>query len=328
MREITLGIDIGGTNTKLGLVDGKGHILAQSDFSTAAYKERSIEEYFRDLAREAHHLIDRVQDVELVAIGLGAPNGNYFSCTIEYAPNLPWKGHYQVSELLGQHFPDTPIYLTNDANAAALGEMVYGAARGLSDFIVITLGTGLGSGIVSGGKLVYGHDGFAGEMGHVTAIPDGRRCGCGKLGCLETYASAGGIVQTALDLLSASSNPSILRKYTSEELDVPQIAEAARAGDAIAKDVFEQTGKILGREMANATAYFSPKAFFLFGGVTHAGDILFEPIRRHMEANMFVAFRGKVSVQPSAFAGAEAAILGASALALDSVARNREKVLA
>jgi glucokinase len=250
-------------------------------------------------------------------IGVGAPNGNFYTGTIEYAPNLPWKGIIPFAKLLEDKF-QLPVVLTNDANAAAIGEMAYGAAKGLKDFIMITLGTGVGSGIVANGQLIYGHDGFAGELGHTIIIPDGRlHPGTGKHGSLESYASATGVRYTALELLKESNEPSLLRNIPEADIDSKAVYEAAIQGDALAKRIFEFTGKILGLALANAVMFSSPEAIVLFGGLTKAGDLILKPTRENMEANVIQIFQNKVKILISHLKESDAAILGASALAWD-----------
>jgi glucokinase len=312
-QEVTLGIDIGGTNTKLGLVGPNGHILCTETLSTVSYRDKPIEQYLEDLCRTGQDLLARVGSPKLIGIGIGAPNGNYYRGTIEFAPNLPWHGCHPLVEMFGRYF-DVPVCLTNDAKAAALGEMVYGSAKGMKDFIVITLGTGVGSGIVVNGQLVYGHDGFAGELGHNTIVPDGRPCTCGRKGCLETYCSARGIRQTAIELLEESQEPSPMRAHLGENFSTVHIAEAAQQGDPLALEVFDRTGRYLAMELSNAIGFSGPEAIFLFGGVTRSGDLLLGPVRRHTEEQLLRIFQGKVQILPSAFDGDEASILGASAL--------------
>ena len=249
---------------------------------------------------------------ELKGIGIGAPNGNYYNGTIEFAPNLRWRGVIRMVDLVKQHY-DTLVVLTNDANAAAIGEMMYGGAKGMRDFIVITLGTGLGSGIVVNGELVYGHDGFAGEIGHTIVDPNGRQCGCGRRGCLETYASASGIKRTVFELLADSNTASELRAVNFNDLTAAMLTEAATRGDKLALEAFERTGKILGLKLADAVAHTSPEAIFLFGGLAHAGEFIFEPTQRHMEANMLNIYKNKVKLLPSGLKN-NVAVLGASAL--------------
>jgi glucokinase len=251
-------------------------------------------------------------DYEIVGIGIGAPNANYYKKTIEYPPNLNW-GYVEVENYIRRYFLQ-PVALTNDANAAALGEMYYGVAKGMKDFIVITLGTGLGSGIVVNGNLVYGHDGFAGEIGHTVAVPDGRQCGCGKRGCLETYASAPGIKRTCFELLAKYNYSSNLRKIIFEDLDAKMITEAALQGDKIALEAFDYTAKLLGMKLADAVAHTSPEAIILFGGLANAGDLLLIPTKKYMEENLFHVFRNKVKILKSELNEGKSAVLGAAAL--------------
>ena len=247
-------------------------------------------------------------------IGLGAPNGNYYTGTIEYAPNLPWKGIIPLAKIMSDKFR-LPVVLTNDANAAALGEMMYGAAKGMRDFIMITLGTGVGSGIVANGNLIYGHDGFAGELGHTIIIPNGRyHEGTGKYGSLESYASATGVRLTTLEVLKKSKIKSMLRDLDPDAIDSKQVYEAAIRGDKLAKKIFEYTGKILGLALANFVMFSSPEAIILFGGLTKAGDLILKPTQTHMEANLIQVFQNKVKILVSHLKEADAAILGASAL--------------
>lgn len=311
---LAIGIDVGGTGTKFGIVDKVGNVLFSGSISTK--KHTHIDTFITDLHNSLRPLIEQAGGIgRIKGIGVGAPNGNYYTGTIEYAPNLPWRGIISLSKLLEDEFK-IPVVLTNDANAAALGEMMYGAAQGMSDFITITLGTGVGSGIVANGKLIYGHDGFAGELGHNVIIPDGRlHLGTGKKGSLESYASATGVRITALELLEKSNEPSLLRSLTPEELDSKKVYEAAIAGDKIAKDVFEYTGKILGMALANFVMFSSPEAIILFGGLTKAGELLLKPTREHMEENLIKIFQNKVKILVSHLKESDAAILGASALA-------------
>lgn len=313
MKEVAIGVDIGGTNTKYGMIDRNGNCLAAGHISTTDFED--VDPYLKAL----YQSIEKTRKennlkLDIKGIGIGAPNGNYYSGTIEFAPNLKWKGVIHLVELLKKYY-DLPIFLTNDANAAAIGEMIYGGAKGMRDLIIITLGTGLGSGIVVNGELVYGHDGFAGEIGHTIVYHDGRLCGCGRKGCLETYASATGIKRTVIELLENSTRKSELRKYKSiDEMHGSMIEKAARRGDKIAIEAFEFTGKVLGFQLANTVAHTSPEAIFLFGGLAQAGDCIFEPTKRYMEENMLNIFRNKVKLLPSALEGADAAVFGASAL--------------
>lgn len=316
LEQLVVGIDIGGTGTKFGIVDRNGNVLFSSDMSTK--KHATIESFINELYQELSILIERAGGTgRIKGIGVGAPNGNFYSGTIEYAPNLPWKGVIHLAELLENKFK-LPVTLTNDANAAAIGEMMYGAAQGMKDFIMITLGTGVGSGIVANGQLIYGHDGFAGELGHTIVIPDGRyHSGTGKKGPLEAYASATGVRLTAIELLSKTDAPSLLRNIATEELDSKAVYEAAIQGDAIALEIFEYTGKILGLALANAIMFSSPEAIILFGGLTKAGDLILKPTKEHMEENLIQVFQNKVKILVSHLKESDAAILGASALAWD-----------
>jgi len=313
MKKVAVGIDIGGTNTGFGLVTREGSVIAESTMNTQGYTEAAS--FLKALADNVLSLVKSVtKPVEVVGIGLGAPNGNYYNGTIEYAPNLRWKGVIKVVEILRRHFDYRIIVLTNDANAAAIGEMVYGGAKGMNDFIMITLGTGLGSGVVVNGALVYGHDGFAGEIGHVVVDRGGRICGCGRRGCLETYVSAPGIKRTVFELMADSRDDSMLRKLSYEEMDSKIIYEAARKGDKIALEAFDITCEILGKTLADSVAHTSPEAIFLFGGLANAREFIFEKTKKYMEENMLKVFRNKVKILPSQLNGAHAAILGASAL--------------
>jgi glucokinase len=249
-----------------------------------------------------------------VGIGIGAPNGNYYNGTIENAPNLPWKGIIPLTKMFEERL-GIPAALTNDANAAAVGEMTYGAARGIRDFIMITLGTGVGSGIIINGQLVYGHDGFAGELGHVNAVRDGRLCGCGRKGCLETYCSATGVARTAREILAARTDESLLRAIPVEEITSKDVYDAAKKGDKIAQEIFEFTGTMLGRAFADFIAFSSPAAIVLFGGLAKSGDFLLKPIQKAIDENVMPAFHGKTKLLVSELKDSDAAVLGASALA-------------
>jgi len=316
MEQLAIGIDIGGTGTKFGIVDREGNVLFSSHMSTKGFD--TIEEFITELQKNVQPLIDNVGGIGRIrGIGVGAPNGNFYTSTIEYAPNLPWKGIIPLGRLIQDEFK-LPVVVTNDANAAALGEMKYGAAKGLNDFIMITLGTGVGSGIVANGTLIYGHDGFAGELGHVIVIPDGRyHEGTGKKGSLESYASATGVRKTAIEMLENSDTPSLLRDVPKEELDSKKVYDAAMAGDQLAKDIFDFTGKVLGLALANFVMFSSPSAIVLFGGLTKAGDLILKPTRESMEANLIQVFQNKVKILISHLKESDAAILGASALAWD-----------
>lgn len=313
MEQLAIGIDIGGTGTKFGIVDRVGNLLFSSEMSTK--KHDTIESFIEELHANMLPLIEQAGGIgRFIGIGVGAPNGNYYSGTIEYAPNLPWKGIIPLAKMMKDVF-HLPVVLTNDANAAAIGEMMYGAAKDMKDFIMITLGTGVGSGIVANGQLIYGHDGFAGELGHTIIIPEGRyHAGTGKHGSLESYASATGVVLTAQELLARDDQPSLLRSIPIETLDSKKVYEAAMKGDALAKEIFDFTGKILGMALANFVMFSSPEAIILFGGLTKSGDLLLKPVREHMENNLIQIFQNKVKILVSHLKESDAAILGASAL--------------
>jgi len=313
-NKFAVGIDIGGTNTVFGIVDHRGSILYRGALSSRNHE--NPEDYVDELYSVLMPAIEHVGGTELIrGIGIGAPNGNYYTGTIEYAPNLRWRGIIPMSELMTKKF-GVPAALTNDANAAAVGEMMYGAARGMKDFIMITLGTGVGSGIVANGQVIYGHDGFAGELGHTIIIPGGRmHKGTGMRGSLESYASATGVAATAREFLeNRKEEKSLLREFKAEEIDSRLVYEAAIKGDKIAMDVYAFTGEILGRALANAVMFSSPEAIVLFGGLTKAGDLIIEPTRKHMEENLLPIFQNKVKLLFSELKEADAAILGASAL--------------
>jgi glucokinase len=311
---LAIGIDIGGTGTKFGIVDRIGNVLFSGEMSTK--KHAKVETFIDELYDNLKVLIDKAGGAgRIKGIGVGAPNGNFYTGTVEYAPNLPWKGIIPLAKMIQDKFK-LPVILTNDANAAAEGEMIYGAAQGMKDFIMITLGTGVGSGIVANGKLIYGHDGFAGELGHTIVIPDGRMHeGTGKKGSLESYASATGVRLTAIELLQETNTPSVLREISPEEIDSKKVYEAAISGDELARQIFEFTGRILGLALANAVMFSSPEAIILFGGLTKAGELILKPTREHMEANLIQVFQNKVKILVSHLKESDAAILGASALA-------------
>ena len=313
-KPYVIGIDMGATNTVFGVVDANGNILSRGCIKTQTHND--INSYIKDLYDELSKLISASGGIEnFNGIGIGAPNGNYYSGNIEQAPNLPWKGVIPFGKLISEKF-GIPATITNDANAAAIGEMAYGAAQGMKNFIMITLGTGVGSGIVIDGKLVYGHDGFAGELGHVTAVREnGRLCGCGKYGCLEAYCSATGVARSAREILSTSNTESVLRDMPPENITSKDVFDAAMAGDALAKEIFAFTGKILGENLADFVAFSAPEAIVLFGGLSQAGDLIMSPIRENMENNLLPIWRGKVKLLFSELKEANAAILGASALA-------------
>jgi glucokinase len=309
--EVTLGIDVGGTNTAFGFVDVNGKCVAESSIQTKALN--SAADLFSRLHPEVEKLYQTISDKYLLkGIGVGAPNANYYRGTVENPPNLKW-GVVNVVEILKQYY-DVPVAITNDANASAIGEMLFGAAKGMKDVIVITLGTGLGSGVVVDGKLVYGSDGFAGEIGHTVYDPNGRQCGCGKKGCLETYASATGIKRTVMELLATSNEDSALRNVNYNDLDSKMIYTSALAGDKLAIEAFEITGKILGLKLADAVAVTSPEAIVLFGGLALAGDMIINPTKKSLEENLFHVFRNKVKVLPSGLPEGNSAVLGSAAL--------------
>jgi len=313
-NELAVGIDIGGTNTKYGIVNHRGEILEKGDLRTDAYPK--VDEFVDALYKAVKPIIKKnSNETSIKGIGIGAPNGNPFTGTIEYAPNLRWKGVIPLCDLVTAKFK-LPSVINNDAKSAALGEMTYGAARGMKDFIMITLGTGVGSGIVVNGQVVYGHDGFAGELGHTTIRPGGRKHhGTGMHGTLETYASATGIAITANQLLDEDPDlESLMRKYRREEITAKVVAEAAEKGDKIAQEVYRFTGQILGEALANFVMFSSPEAIILFGGVIKAGDLILKPTREHMENNLLPIFQNKVKLVFSELKEADAAILGASAL--------------
>lgn len=309
-----VGIDVGGQTSKIGVVDARGTVLAQTVIRTDTYE--TIEPYIAELAEAVLKLIkDAGVEGKVRGIGVGAPNGNYYTGTIENAPNLRW-GHEKVefAKLLQDAMGGLPVALTNDANAAAVGEMTYGAARGMKNFIMITLGTGVGSGIVINGEVVYGHDGFAGELGHTAVVyNNGRLCGCGKTGCLETYTSATGVARTAREWLELSNEPSVLRSLDS--IASKDVYDAAKDGDALALRIFEFTGKMLGRAFANFVAFSAPEAIVLFGGLARAKEFLTEHIEDSMNANLLPLWRNKIKIVYSQLKESDAAILGASALA-------------
>ena len=306
-----LGIDIGGTNTAFGLVDDDGRVIAQGSLPTRGHG--TFEHYVEAVHTAVRQCMDAAGIAEIAGVGVGAPNGNFFTGEIQFAPNLPWTGVLPVARLFEAAFGVKTV-VTNDANAAALGEKKFGCAKEFDDFVLVTLGTGLGSGFVANGQLVYGHDGFAGELGHVVAERRGRTCGCGRQGCLERYASATGIVITAQERMAEPANATLLHQY-GEGITAADIAEAAAAGDAVALEIFDYTARILGEVLADTVAITSPKAFVFFGGLANAGELLMAPLRRHLEANLLNIYQGKVRLLLSALPGSDAAILGAAAIA-------------
>ncbi|MFI3295480.1 MAG: ROK family protein [Rikenellaceae bacterium] len=313
MKQLVVGIDIGGTNSVYGLVDHEGNMYGEGVVSTRKYPD--FDQYLEELYLGIQSLLKQLDiEYELMGVGIGAPNGNYYNGTIENAANLVWEGIVPFVEQMKRYYPNIPVIITNDANAAAIGEGVYGAARGMKDFIVVTLGTGLGSGFVSNGQLVYGHDSFAGELGHVIVNRAGRQCGCGRKGCLETYVSATGIKRTAFKLLADHLEDSEFRNITYNDLTAEMITKAALNGDPLAIEAYEYTGTMLGQALADAVTITSPEAIILFGGLAKAGKYIFEPTRRAMESSMLSNFRNKVKLLPSGIDGKNAAVLGASAL--------------
>ena len=311
MKRLAVGIDIGGTNTVFGLVDEKGNCLKQDSIYTKKFD--LFEDFIQELSSQIKLLYsDFNKHYELRGVGVGAPNANYLDQTIQAASNLPWKGKLELGSLLNQSL-NLPIYVTNDANAAALAEMIFGAAVGMKDFMVLTLGTGLGSGIVVNNELVYGHTGFAGEVGHMIVRTNGRQCGCGRSGCLETYVSAPGIKRTVSKLFAKYSFESELRSIPFNRMSARRLADAAYAGDLIAIESFEFTGKILGIALANIVAVNNPEAIFLAGGLSKAGDLILKPTQYHMEENLLSVFKGKTILKISAIGG-NSGLLGAAAL--------------
>ncbi len=312
-KPYVIGIDMGGTNTAFGIVDARGNVIASNSIKTR--KHSNINDYIDELHAEITRLIEANDATDKIqGIGIGAPNANYFTGIIEDGVNLPWPTPIPLADLVTEKF-GIPTIITNDANAAAIGEMTYGAARGLKDFIMITLGTGVGSGIVINGQMVYGHDGFAGELGHVIMKRNnGRMCGCGRTGCLEAYCSATGVARTAREFLEIRNEPSTLRNIPVDEITSKDVYDAAITGDKIAKDIFEYTGEILGQALADFVSFSSPEAFVLFGGLTKAGDLIMKPVKEALDKNILGCYRGKVRLLVSELKESDAAILGASAL--------------
>lgn len=312
-KPYVLGIDIGGTNTVFGIVDARGNVLATGSIKTQ--KHHVFDDYVDELYQAASKLItDNDANDKIYGIGIGAPNGNYYTGNIETQINLPWPAPIPLAKVVSEKF-GVPTLVTNDANAAALGEMTYGVARSMKDFIMITLGTGVGSGVVVGGQMVYGHDGMAGELGHLTARRGGRPCACGRNGCLETYCSATGVVRTAHEFLAARPDEqTTLRDIQVEEITSKDVYDAAVGGDKMAKDIFEYTGTILGEMLADYASFTSPEAFVLFGGLAKSGEMLMRPLMEAFEKNNMPMHRGKIKIMQSGLPQADAAVLGASAL--------------
>lgn len=318
-KKVAIGVDVGGTNTAIGVVDVDGNVMFKDNIPTSTHGD--FEKFVEELSTAIQSLINSAkllnENLEVLGVGIGAPNGNYYNGTIEYAPNLSFRGVLHFIRMLRPHFPEMPaLALTNDANAAAIGEMTYGAARGMKDFIVITLGTGVGSGIVVNGQMVYGHDGFAGELGHVIMRrTNGRVCGCGRSGCLEAYTSATGVARTAREYLELQHDAKTqLRNIPIDDITSKDVFDAAMAGDEMAKEIFRFTGEMLGEAFADFVAFSSPEAIILFGGLAKAGDLIMNPIRESMERNLLPIFKNKVKLIFSELKESDAAVLGASAL--------------
>ncbi|MCI5814873.1 MAG: ROK family protein [Prevotella sp.] len=318
LKPYVIGLDLGGTNSVFGIVDSRGEIKATTAIKTQIYE--NVDDYVAASVEALQIIIDQVGGIDKIkAMGIGAPNGNYYNGTIEFAPNLKW-GHDGVVPLadLFSKALGIPVALTNDANAAAIGEMTYGVARGMKNFIVITLGTGVGSGIVVNGQLLYGSDGFAGELGHVVVRPsNGRACGCGRKGCLEAYCSATGVARTAREFLATREDASLLRELNPEDITSLDVAIAAGKGDEMAKEIFDFTGELLGEACANFAAFSSPEAFIFFGGLTKAGDLIMKPILKGYNEHVLNIYKGKAKFLVSALDGSSAAVLGASAVGWD-----------
>ena len=317
MKPYVIGLDLGGTNSVFGIVDARGEIKATTAIKTGGFT--SAEAYVDAAVSALEPVIEQVGGLGTIkSMGIGAPNANYYKGTIEFAPNLPWahNGIVPLAQMFSERLGNIPVAMTNDANAAALGEMVYGVARGMKNFIVITLGTGVGSGIVVNGQLLYGHDGFAGELGHVTMVrgEEGRLCGCGRTGCLECYCSATGVARTAREMLSKTTRPSLLRELDSETITSLDVSIAAEKGDELAKEIYDFTGHMLGEACADFAAFSSPEAFIFFGGMVKAGELIMKPIREAYDQHVMPIFRGKAQFLVSGLDGASAAVLGASAV--------------
>lgn len=319
IKPYVIGLDLGGTNSVFGIVDSRGDIKATTAIKTQAYDK--VEDYVKASVDALQIIIDQVGGIDKIkSMGIGAPNANYYTGNIEFAPNLKW-GHSGIvpladmfSERLG-----IPVGITNDANAAAIGEMTYGAARGMKNFIEITLGTGVGSGIVINGQVVYGSDGFAGELGHVTMVrgENGRLCGCGRTGCLEAYCSATGVARTAREMLQKTDRPSLLRDLEPDKITSLDVSLAAAKGDELSKEIYQFTGEMLGEACADFAAFCSPEAFVFFGGLTKAGDLLMDPIKKSYDEHVLKIFKGHAKFLVSSLDGSSAAVLGASAIGWD-----------
>lgn len=316
-KPYVIGLDLGGTNSVFGIVDSRGEIKATTAIKTQGYD--NAEAYVAASLEVLHVIIDQVGGIDKIkAMGIGAPNANFYKGTIENAANIAWaKGIVPLAGMFSEAL-NIPVAMTNDANAAAIGEMAYGAARGMRNFIVITLGTGVGSGIVANGQMIYGHDGFAGELGHVTMVREGgRTCGCGRTGCLEAYCSATGVARTAREMLANSDRPSLLRELDPEKITSLDVSIAAGKGDEVANEIFRFTGKMLGEACADFAAFSSPEAFIFFGGLVKAGELIMKPIREAYDSHVMPVFKGKAKFLVSALDGSSAAVLGASAIGWD-----------
>ena len=313
-KSLVIGLDLGGTNSVFGIIDREGKVLTTTSIKTQGYQ--NVESYVEDSVKSVMQIVEQVGGMEKInAMGIGAPGGNYYNGTIEQAANLAWaKGVVPLADMFASRL-NIPVAITNDANAAAMGEMIYGEAVGMKNFVELTLGTGVGSGIVANGQLIYGCDGFAGELGHMVVEPEGRPCGCGRKGCLETYCSATGVVRTTVAMLEESTEPTSLRDIPREELSSYEVYKAAMAGDAMAKEVFRQTGRRIGVACANIATFLSPEAFIFFGGLAQAGDLLFHPMEEAYNENVLSLYKGKAKFLKSGLDGAKAAVLGASAIA-------------
>lgn len=315
-KSLVIGLDLGGTNSVFGVIDSKGEIITTTSIKTQAYP--SVDQYVMESVKAVKQIAEQVGGMEKIrAMGIGAPCGNYYKGTIEHAANLVWaKGIVPLANMFVNEL-GIPVVVTNDAKAAAMGEMKYGVAVGMKNFVELTLGTGVGSGIVANGQLIYGFDGFAGELGHMIVEPDGRPCGCGRKGCLETYCSATGVVRTAIAMLEESSEATSLRDIATDKLTSYEVYKAAMAGDAMAQEVFKQTGRRIGIACANIATFLSPEAFIFFGGLAQAGELLLRPIEKAYNENVLSLYKGKARFLMSGLDGAKAAILGASAIAWD-----------
>jgi glucokinase len=313
---LSIGIDIGGTNSPFGIINEAGEVLAKGSLKTQSYQRPK--DFAKDLSALIKKELAAFKDAELLGIGIGAPNGNHFNGTIEFAPNLPWQGVVNLISLFEVYFK-VPIIITNDANAATIGEHVFGKAKDLKDFMVVTLGTGVGSGFVANGKLIYGHDSFAGELGHTIIVDGGRDCACGRKGCLETYASVTGLLRTAKIMLAKSSQASVLRNRNSEDLSGLIIGNAAATGDSLALEIMDYTAMRLAFSLANAVAITSPEVIYLFGGLAQSGDLLLKPTKKYFEGYLLNVYQGKVRIEISSLNEKNAAVLGASGLVWNAI---------